>query len=64
MEVTLEQLRKDEQEGLNSHSLELKELRALLAHKERQLQFAKETIEVAKTLIDSALKDLKDLEQP
>ena len=61
MEVTIEQLRKDEQDEINSHSIEVKELRALLAEGERQLKFAMESLEVAKALIDSSLNDLKNM---
>ena len=61
MEVTIEQLRKDEQERTSHESLEIKELRNLLAIKEKKLKYALETLEVAKALIDSSLVDLKNM---
>lgn len=61
MEVTIEQLRKDEQERTSHESLEIKELRNLLAIKEKKLKYALETLDVAKALIDSSLIDLKNM---
>lgn len=59
MEVTIEQLRRDENEKNSGDSMEVKELRARLYSKEKQLKYCLGTLKIAKALIDSALEDLK-----